>query len=181
MSDGEKKWYDPRKWYEEIDQHVAGGILPNGYNDQSRAQDYLNANPSEFTPVSGRMGGFGGFDPFSLGAGISGLTGNAPGQMAHANDDGPGAFSQLGDAIAGGAGKVGGAIKGGVGAVGDFLGWDDMKPMERAWLLSQAVGTGLDIYGQHKAGQEEDREREQRQRSAEAIRPFIQSMMQRTR
>lgn len=123
-------------------------------------------------------GGFGGgISPFMLGAGISGITGNTGPQTFNESNDDPGAFSQLGDAIGGIPAKVGGAIGQGIGAVGDFLGWDDMKPMERAWLLSQAVGTGMDVWSQHKAGQEEDEEKRKRQRSAEALRPFIQHMM----
>src|SRR5690606_24527335 len=58
----------------------------------------------------------------------------------------PGAFSQIGSAlggvgrgIGGALGAVGGGISGAVGKVGDFLGWDDLKGLEKAQLLAAGI------------------------------------------
>lgn len=130
-------------------------------------------------------GGFGSpamVNPFALGQGIGLASMGKPQQETlfdqtddEQNNSGP--FSQLGHAIAGGAGAVGGAVGGAAGAVGDFIGWDQMKPMEKAQILATGIGGLADIYGSYKQGKLEDEERKKRQRSAEALRPYITSLM----
>lgn len=158
----------------------AGDALGIGDDDPIKEGQYAQ-DLGYFPPPGGTS--FGGHrfnspgmgNPFTLGQGIQSVASGAqiPGQTAMASDQG-GAFSQMaggiGGAIAGAAGKVGGAIKGAVG-------WDEMEGMEKAWLLSQAVGTGADIWSQYKQGKQEDEDKKQRQRSMEALRPYIQSIM----
>jgi hypothetical protein len=160
-------WYDPRDWFgnDMEGKYLSDFGIPNNYGLGGQ-----------------RFGGRGGMDPLSLGnsIGLVAAGRHSPTDVYAAEDeDAPGPFSQLGSAIGGLPGKVGGALKSGMGKVGEFVGWDDMKGMDKAWLLSQAIGAGADIYGAHKQGKLEDEERDRRQRSAEALRPYMMSLMDR--
>lgn len=125
-----------------------------------------------------------GMNPYQLGMGIGQIaSGYDPTGQGGFEDEqrqrGPqgGAFSQIGDAAMSVGRAIGGLPGKAVGAVGDLVDWSSMEPMEKAWLLSQAVGTGADIYGAYKQGKLEDEERKKRQRSAEALRPYMQMLM----
>lgn len=87
---------------------------------------------------------------------------------------GESAVALLPDAgAAAGAGSGGGGF---TGALGDF--WGGMSGMEKAYLVSQGVGAGADLYGAYQQGQEADRlwEREEEARRARAalVRAFLE-------
>lgn len=102
-------------------------------------------------------------------------------ERKRAAERGGGAFSQIGDAIGGFAKGVGGLPGKAIGALGGAVGWDQMEPTEKAYLLSQAIGMGADIYGNYKQGKQEDEDRKRRQQSAESLRPYMQMLMSKAR
>lgn len=156
-------------------------MAKNGYD----AFDFLNDDmpkfgsyPLGYRPMGPVSFGFGGGyeEPFSVGNAISsaaaGLAPHDPDQSVFESDteDKPGAFSQLGSAIAGVPGKIGEKL-------GGLVDWGGMKPMEKAQILSAIVSGGAGIYSGYKQGKEEDEEKKRRQRSADAMRPFYQNLI----
>ncbi len=69
-----------------------------------------------------------------------------------------------------------GRVTGGAGEV-----WGGLTPMEKAWLVSNVLAGGFDIYSSYKQGQREDKDRKrhyrERKQSADALAPYLKDFM----
>jgi len=92
---------------------------------------------------------------------------------------GPAVTASYGSSVSG-VGSIKDAL---MGLPGRVKGWvegvtADMGPLEKAQLLTLILSGAADVYGSYKAGQEKDRLRRQRERSAETLRPFVRAFLE---
>jgi hypothetical protein len=158
-----------------IDRNRAFGQPPGPYNEDGVWQPYARGGP---LGAQG-PGGPGGAHPlppmFQGGApgGPPGMPGGMPsspgqalqhsampdygapgGMVAGQSERGP-----VGTAI----GAAGDAVRGIGGKLGGMVGWEDMEPQHKAWLLSQVLGAGAGVYGNYQAGRQADKERKRQE------------------